>query len=238
MPLPRRVVLACTSAIAPLHEGHNTGIWINEAQHPFNVFRKAGFEVDLVSETGKWGEDWLSIQPDYLNGKDKENYEDKNSEFRSKLDNMLTPDKIDSSKYGIFFASAGHAALLDYPTAKGLHKIAIDIWTQGGMVCTVCHGPAIFPGVIDPATGKSVAYGKTFTGFGTEGEELMGLSDTMKAWNVPWVEDVAKQLNATYAPAPGPWDAFHVVDGRVVSGTNPASAQETAEAILEVFKTL
>jgi putative intracellular protease/amidase len=100
MPLPRRVVLACTSAIKPLHQGHNTGIWINEAQHPFNVFHKAGFEVDLVSETGKWGEDWLSIQPDFLNGKDKDIYEDENSEFRSKLDNMLTPDEIDASKVG------------------------------------------------------------------------------------------------------------------------------------------
>lgn len=98
MPLPHRVVLACTSAIAPLHGDHNTGIWINEAQHPFNVFRAAGFEVDLVSETGKWGEDYLSMQPDYLNGKDKENYENHSSEFRKGLDNMLTPDKIDASK--------------------------------------------------------------------------------------------------------------------------------------------
>lgn len=40
------------------------------------------------------------------------------------------------------------------------------------------------------------------------------------------------------APAPGPWDAFHVVDGRVVTGTNPASARETAEVVLDVFKTL
>ncbi|KAK5735065.1 plasma membrane heat shock protein [Elasticomyces elasticus] len=251
MSLPRRVALACTSAIAPLHQGHNTGIWINEAQHPFNVFRKAGFEVDLVSETGKWGEDWLSVQPDFLTGKDRENYENRSSEFRTKLDNMLTPDKIDPSKvsatgaelmtylyYGIFFASAGHAALLDYPDAKGLQDIAIQIWFRGGMVCSVCHGPAIFPGIIDPATGKSVVHGKTITGFGTQGEEDMGLAATLYKWGKPWVEDVAKALGATYAPAPGPWDAFHVVDGRVVTGTNPASAQETAEAILEVFKTL
>jgi putative intracellular protease/amidase len=43
---------------------------------------------------------------------------------------------------------------------------------------------------------------------------------------------------STDAPAPGPWDDFHVVDGRVVTGTNPASATGTAKAILEVFKTL
>jgi putative intracellular protease/amidase len=44
--------------------------------------------------------------------------------------------------------------------------------------------------------------------------------------------------SATDAPAPGPWDDFHVVDGRVVTGTNPASANSTAKAILEVFKSL
>lgn len=87
--------------------------------------------------------------------------------------------------------------MIDYPTAKGLQKIAIQVWAQGGLVTSVCHGPAIFPGVIDPATGKSVAYGKNFTGFGTHGEEVMGLSDTLRSWNVPWVEEVAEQLHAT-----------------------------------------
>jgi putative intracellular protease/amidase len=40
------------------------------------------------------------------------------------------------------------------------------------------------------------------------------------------------------AGPPGPWDAFHVTDGRVVTGTNPTSAKETAEAVLEVFEKL
>jgi putative intracellular protease/amidase len=40
------------------------------------------------------------------------------------------------------------------------------------------------------------------------------------------------------AAAPGPWDAFHVVDGRLVTGTNPTSAKETAEAVIEVFEKL
>lgn len=65
------------------------------------------------------------------------------------------------------------------------------------MVTSVCHGPAIFPGVIDPATGKSILQGKTFTGFGTEGEQMMGLSDVLKSWGKPWVEDIAKELGAT-----------------------------------------
>jgi len=38
--------------------------------------------------------------------------------------------------------------------------------------------------------------------------------------------------------APGIWDDFHVVDGRLVTGQNPASAASTAEAAVEVFDQL
>jgi D-lactate dehydratase len=72
--------------------------------------------------------------------------------------------------YGFFFASAGHSALYDYPTAKGLQAIAADIWERGGIVGAVCHGPAIMPGVIDSKTGKSIIHGMTVTGFTIEGE--------------------------------------------------------------------
>lgn len=37
---------------------------------------------------------------------------------------------------------------------------------------------------------------------------------------------------------PGVWDAFHVTDGRLVTGTNPASAKETAQAAVEAFEKL
>lgn len=36
----------------------------------------------------------------------------------------------------------------------------------------------------------------------------------------------------------GIWDDFHVVDGRLVTGQNPASAASTAQAAVEVFETL
>jgi putative intracellular protease/amidase len=40
-------------------------------------------------------------------------------------------------QYGIFFASAGHAALIDFPHAKGLQRIATDVYAQGGVVSAV-----------------------------------------------------------------------------------------------------
>jgi D-lactate dehydratase len=64
---------------------------VTEALHPFNVFRKAGFQVDLVSETGSYQADWLSTTKDWLPEEDRKVWEDPNSEFRKKLDAHLKP---------------------------------------------------------------------------------------------------------------------------------------------------
>ena len=81
----------------------------------------------------------MSLQPDWLSTDEKAVYEDHNSEFRSKLDQIKTPAQVDSADYGLFFASAGHAALVDYPVAEGLKKIAVYVWEAGGIVSAVCH---------------------------------------------------------------------------------------------------
>jgi D-lactate dehydratase len=117
---PRRALIAVTSAHAPLYpEGKETGLFITEALHPFNVFREAGFEVDMVSETGTYQADWLSTTEDWLKGQDKKDWEDTDSAFRKALDQGYKPGDLNPDNYGIFFASAGHASLIDYPEAKG-----------------------------------------------------------------------------------------------------------------------
>lgn len=196
---PRKALIAITSAHAPLYpEGKETGLFITEALHPFEVFKKAGFEVDLVSETGTYQPDWLSQTNDWLPEADRKVYEDHSSEFRSKLDKLLKPSDIKWDEYGLFFASAGHASLIDYPDAKGLQQIAANLYTKTqGIVSAVCHGGAIFPGILDPVTGKSIIDGKKVTGFTTQGEEEEGVLDTIKRWKRPTIEAAAKDSGAT-----------------------------------------
>ena len=92
---PRKALIAVTSAHAPLYpEGKETGLFITEALHPFEVFKKAGFEVDLVSETGSYQADWLSQQKEWLKDDERKVWEDHSSEFRSKLDKLLTPNDV------------------------------------------------------------------------------------------------------------------------------------------------
>ncbi|KAH8879313.1 class I glutamine amidotransferase-like protein [Thozetella sp. PMI_491] len=236
---PRRALIAVTSAHAPLFEGkHTTGLFIGEALHPYLALTEAGFEVDLSSETGTYVADWLSLQPDFLHGKELEIWNDTNSEFRKKLDNMTKAADLDGSKYGVFFASAGHAALIDYPTASNLQKIAAQVWASGGVVSSVCHGPAIFANVPDLATGEPLIKGKSITGFTEQAEDDMGLTAELKSWGNPLIEELAAKLGATYKRAPGVWDDFHIVDGRLVTGQNPQSALSTGKAVVEVFDKL
>lgn len=98
MPLPRRALIAITSAHAYLFEGggHITGVFIGEALHPYNVLKAAGFEVDIASEKGTWTEDWLSLQPGFLSDAERKQYDDKTSDFRSELDqNVKAADVLD-----------------------------------------------------------------------------------------------------------------------------------------------
>jgi putative intracellular protease/amidase len=171
---PRRALISITSASATLFDGkETTGLFISEALHPYKVLRAAGFEVDLASETGTYTPDWLSQQDDFLNGDDLATWNNTESEFRKKLDNMPKASELDGSKYGLFYASAGRAALFDYPTATALQKIAEQVWANSRVVSSVCHGPAIFANILDTTTNEPLIKGKKITGFTTEAETTM-----------------------------------------------------------------
>lgn len=93
-----------------------------------------------MSKMGEYDSDWLSLHDEWLEGEEREIYEDRDSEFRYKLDHLMAPDKVTGDEYGLFFAAGGHAALIDFPDARRLQGIASRIYMNGGIVSAVCHG--------------------------------------------------------------------------------------------------
>jgi len=235
--IPRRALIAISSfhgAIYP--SGGKTGLFFTEASHPFEVLTQAGFEVDLATETGTFGFDDVSLTPPFLAGSDKAVFDNLNHPFMVKLKSQLKKaSDVKKEEYGLFFASAGHAALYDYPSATGLQSVAADVWARGGVVSAVCHGPVILPGVIDTKTGKSIIQGKTVTGFSVEGEMIFRILDKLKADKVLTVIEAVSRVGADYSSPMGPFDDYSITAGRVTTGTNPASARSAAERAVKVF---
>ena len=234
--LARKAIIAISSfngAIYP--DGHKTGLFFVEALHPFEVLTTAGFEVDLASETGTYGFDFNSLQPPFLSGSDKAVYNNPSHPFMAKLAKLNKAEDMKLGEYGVFFASAGHAALYDYPTAKNLQALASDVWNRGGIVGTVCHGPAILPGVIDSKTGKSIVDGRTVTGFTIEGELVFNILGKMRHDKVVPIVEAVTAAGGYYSTSMSAFDDYSVTSGRLVTGTNPESGRSTAERIVRLF---
>jgi putative intracellular protease/amidase len=235
--LPRKAVIAISSFNGAIYPGgHKTGLFLTEALHPFEVFVAAGFEVDLASESGTFGFDFNSLTPPFLSGSDKAVYNNSNHPFMVKLTSQLKKASgLRTGEYGVFFASAGHSALYDYPTAKGLQAVAMDIWDRGGIIGAVCHGPAIMPGIIDSKTGKSIIEGKTVTGFTIEGELIFNILDKLREDKVVPIVEAVTAVGAHYSTSMNAFDDYSVTSGRVVTGTNPQSGRSAAERIVRLF---
>lgn len=240
MALPRKAVIAITSYNDPFYpDGKKTGLFYTEALHPYEALVKAGFQVDLASETGTYGIDEHSTDSTFLDDHDQKIYDDSNHPFNVALNkNLRKASDLNPKDYGLFFASAGHATLYDYPDARALQSIAEDIYARGGIVSAVCHGPAILPGIKDTKTGKSIIDGKNVTGFADEGEVVMGILEKIKDDKVPTIESAAAAVNATYHAPPTPFADYSLTDGRVVTGANPASAHSTAAKAIDAFEKL
>ena len=235
--LPRKALISVSSfqgAIFP--DGSKTGVFFTEALHPFQVLTAAGFDVDFASETGSFGFDEFSLTPPFLAGSDKAVHENPDSPFMVKFTgSCMKASNVDSGKYGLFFASAGHAALYDYPQAKGLQAVALDVWNRGGVLGAVCHGPVLLPSIIDPQTGDSLITGKTVTGFTTEGELVLNVLDRLKSDGVSTVLEAVSRVGADYSSPMSAFDDYSVSAGRIITGTNPASARSTAERCVRAF---
>lgn len=93
-------------------------------------------------------------------------------------------------------------------------------------IAAVCHAPAVFKHP-KGADGKPLVSGRTVTGFTNTEEDAAGLTDV-----VPFlVEDMLKANGGNYEKG-ADWASFVVIDGKLVTGQNPASSEDAARKLL------
>jgi putative intracellular protease/amidase len=104
-----------------------------------------------------------------------------------------------------------------------------SFYDSGKPVALVCHAPGALHRVMHK--GEPLVRGKRVTGFANTEEEEVHLTEV-----VPFLlEDELKRLGGRFEKA-GNWESFVVVDGRLITGQNPASSRAAAEALLKALE--
>lgn len=222
-----KVLLALTSHAQLGNTGKSTGYYLSELSHPYTIFEQAGLKMDLVSpQRGKAPLDENSR--DLTDPINREFLDRKN--ILQQLDNTAIPQQVNAKDYhGILFVG-GHGAMWDFPNHAELQHIAATIYENGGIVAAVCHGPASLVN-LKLSDGSYLINGKKLTGFSHAEEEAVGLSQI-----VPFpLESTLVDRGAFYTKAPL-WQKHVVMDGRLLTGQNPASATALGEAIVHVLR--
>lgn len=160
-----------------------------------------GYQVDVVSETGETGIDQSSSIYAQIDGESRRALNDKNHPLHQLLGEQLKkPDQIDPNLYAIIFYAGGHGATFDFPTASGLQNLGAKIYENGGVIASVCHGPAIFANL--KVNNELLIRGKKVTAFTTAGEKLMLATDRLKEHNLPTMEDLLTGAGAVWQVSP------------------------------------
>jgi putative intracellular protease/amidase len=207
--------------------GHKTGFWLEEFAAPYYAFKDAGVDLTLASPKGGQAPiDPKSDLPENQTGAMARFKKDK--EAQKALAHTLKLGDMKSEDFDTIFYVGGHGPMWDLVDNPKSIALIESFYNSGKPVAAVCHSPAVFHRVIH--NGAPLVRGKRVTGFTNGEEEAVRLTHV-----VPFlVEDELKRIGGLYEKA-ADWESFAVVDGRVVTGQNPASSTAAAQALLKLL---
>ena len=222
-----KILMVLTSHDKLGDTGRKTGFWLEEFAAPYFTFLDAGATVTVASPNGGQPPlDPVSDAPEGQTELTRRFKEDRSAQ--EVLANTVKLSDVKASDYDAVFYPGGHGPMWDL--AEDPHSIRLieDFYSSGKPVAAVCHAPGVLHRV--QFQGQPLVKGKRVTGFTNSEEEAVHLTKV-----VPFlVEDELKRLGARFEKKPS-WQPFSIVDGRLITGQNPASSTSAAQSLLEVL---
>ena len=222
----KKILCVVTSNNVKGATGIPTGFWLSELTHPLEKFVAAGVDYALASiKGGKPPIDKDSF--DFNDATNKKFWDDEN--FQAKLNDTLKLDDVNSADFDAIFFAGGHGVMWDFADSAAIDKVTREIYEHGGIVAAVCHGPAALVNV-KLSDGKFLVDGKNLTAF-TNGEE----SAVQATDIVPFLLETELKNHGANHIAAANWSNHVEVDGRLVTGQNPASAAAVGVEIVKLL---
>jgi putative intracellular protease/amidase len=138
-----------------------------------------------------------------------------------------------ADEFAAIFFPGGHGPMFDLATHGPTQALIREFASRDKIIAAVCHGPAALVNVTAAADSKELLLaGKKVTGFSNAEEAEVGLDKAM-----PFLledklgEAVGK--SGKYEKSADKWGEKVVVDGKLITGQNPASAKGLGEAVVK-----
>ncbi|HTV15330.1 MAG TPA: type 1 glutamine amidotransferase domain-containing protein [Acidobacteriaceae bacterium] len=222
-----KVLMVLTSHDQLGNTGRKTGFWLEEFAAPYYVFRDAGVELTLASPRG--GQPPIDPKSDLPENQTPSMARFKKDAVAQKaLANTVKLESVRAENFDTVFYPGGHGPMWDLAESPQSIALLEAFYNSGKPIALVCHSPGVLRHV--QYKGEPLVKGKHVTGF-TDGEE----SEVQLTSVVPFlVEDELLRLGAIFEKKKN-WEPFAIVDGRLITGQNPASSTSTAETLLRYF---
>jgi len=222
----KKVLFVLTSNDRLGSSGEKTGAYLPEVVHAYEPIAAAGYDVVFASPAGG--------RPP-LDGIDRDDAAVRgfldDPETMAKLENTLRLADVDLAEYAAVYFPGGTGTMWDFPDEK-VGAVATQVYESGGVVAAVCHGPAALVNA-RLSDGDHLVAGRTVASF-TDDEERADGNDEI----VPFLlESTLIERGANHTKAPN-FQEHVVVDGRLVTGQNPASAALVGRQLVSVLAKL
>lgn len=221
----KQKVLIVVSSLDKKTEDLVGGFWFPELTHPVAVLDDAGISFDIASPKG-------GLAPfDGFDLKDRVSLAFwTNPAHRNKLGNTRKVSEVNPADYSAILLIGGHGPMWDFVNNPALDNAIRAVYESGGIVSAVCHGPAGLMNVT-LSNGQRLIQDRKLTAFTAE-EEAFRQYDRI----VPFeLEAGLKAAGATFDEAPI-FQSNVIVDDRLITGQNPASATALGEALVRALK--
>src|SRR5262249_50717562 len=207
--------------------GRKTGLWLEEGAAPYFVFRDAGVDLTLASPKG--GQPPIDPKSDLPENQTTAMARFKKDEkaLRAFANTVKLAD-VKAEDFDTVFYTGGHGPMWDLAEDPVSIALLESFYNSGKPVALVCHSPGALRHVT--YKGEPLVKGKRVTGF-TNGEE----ADVQLTNVVPFlVEDELMRLGAIFDKVRN-WQPLSIVDGRLITGQNPASSTSAARNLMQVL---
>jgi len=222
-----KIVMVLTSHDTLGNTGLKTGFWLEEFAAPYFVFRDAGVQLTLASPKG--GQPPLDPKSDVPENQTAAMARFKQDPAAQKaLANTVKLAGVKAEDFDTVFYPGGHGPMWDLAESPTSIALLEAFYNSGKPIALVCHSPGVLRHVT--YQGAPLVKGKHVTGFTNGEEEQMQLTNV-----VPFlVEDELLRLGAIFEKMAN-WQPFSIVDGRLITGQNPASSTSAAQALMKLL---